>query len=273
MVNSDQKFYLMAFVNRVLWILKALWIVLSETLNILRNLQQEQQIRGEGVLRILPSVYVHNSLQWSFIVDPQSSFQSDSKEVWGSFLMSGVRMLHFSNDWWIFIQIHQYYTMAFNKEWGPDAKCLFRYLPEKSPFLTTKYFLCCHDQITNSLSSSSLLSWCSSFLLSVVTILTPSISSLHCSPLPPPPSSRTFQTLCKLSFSILLFLLFLFILFTLPTPHVLSSPEMPLFKKFPEIRKFHERKNFRKNKTVSLDKKIIDQKGLETRILYQNSLI
>ena len=33
-------------------------------------------------------------------------------EVWGCFLMSRVRMLHFLKDWWKFIQIHQYYTMA-----------------------------------------------------------------------------------------------------------------------------------------------------------------
>ena len=26
--------------------------------------------------------------------------------------MSGVRMMHFLKDWWKFIQIHQYYTMA-----------------------------------------------------------------------------------------------------------------------------------------------------------------
>ena len=55
------------------------------------------------------------------------------------------------------------------------------------------------------------------------------------------------------------------------------NSEMPLFRKFPEIRKFEiERKNFRKNETVSLDKKIIDQKGgkgLEKRKMYQNSLI
>ena len=36
----------------------------------------------------------------------------DSKEVLGSLLMSGVRMLRFLKDWWKFIQIHQYYTMA-----------------------------------------------------------------------------------------------------------------------------------------------------------------
>ena len=33
-------------------------------------------------------------------------------EVWGCFLMSGVRMLHFFKDWWKFTRIHQYYTMA-----------------------------------------------------------------------------------------------------------------------------------------------------------------
>ena len=34
----------------------------------------------------------------------------DSKEVWGSFLMSDseVRMLHFLKDWLKFIHIHQY---------------------------------------------------------------------------------------------------------------------------------------------------------------------
>ena len=39
----------------------------------------------------------------------------DSKEVWGCFLMSGVRMLPFLKDWWKFTQIHQYYTMALLK--------------------------------------------------------------------------------------------------------------------------------------------------------------
>ena len=40
------------------------------------------------------------------------AFLIDSKEVWGCFLMSGVRMLHFLKDWWKFIQIYQYYIMA-----------------------------------------------------------------------------------------------------------------------------------------------------------------
>ena len=33
-----------------------------------------------------------------------------SKHVWGCLMMSGVRLLHFSKDWWKFIQSHQYYT-------------------------------------------------------------------------------------------------------------------------------------------------------------------
>ena len=31
------------------------------------------------------------------------------RRFWGCFLMSGMRMLHFWNDLWKFIQIHQYY--------------------------------------------------------------------------------------------------------------------------------------------------------------------
>ena len=38
----------------------------------------------------------------------------DSKDVWSNLFMSGVRMLHFLKDWLKFIQIHQYYTMAYS---------------------------------------------------------------------------------------------------------------------------------------------------------------
>ena len=40
----------------------------------------------------------------------------DSKEVWGCFLMYGVRVLHFLKDWLKCIQIHQYYTTALRLE-------------------------------------------------------------------------------------------------------------------------------------------------------------
>ena len=33
-------------------------------------------------------------------------------EMWGCFLMSGVKILHFLKDWWKSIPIHQNYTMA-----------------------------------------------------------------------------------------------------------------------------------------------------------------
>ena len=33
-------------------------------------------------------------------------------EMWGCFLMSGVKILHFLKDWWKSIPIHQSYTMA-----------------------------------------------------------------------------------------------------------------------------------------------------------------
>ena len=36
--------------------------------------------------------------------------------MWGCFLMSGVKILHFLKDWWKSIPIHQNYTMALNKD-------------------------------------------------------------------------------------------------------------------------------------------------------------
>ena len=32
--------------------------------------------------------------------------------MWGCYLMSGVKILHFLKDWWKSIPIHQNYTMA-----------------------------------------------------------------------------------------------------------------------------------------------------------------
>ena len=53
----------MGLIYRVLWILQALWIVLFETINVLRKLQQQQQQNIFGMPpKILPLVYVHSSL-------------------------------------------------------------------------------------------------------------------------------------------------------------------------------------------------------------------
>ena len=57
---SEKTKSLMGFVYRVLWILKALWIVLSETVNILRNLQKTKYFRAPKNFTI--GVYVHTSL-------------------------------------------------------------------------------------------------------------------------------------------------------------------------------------------------------------------
>ena len=106
----------MGFVYRVAWVLKALWIILSETINILRKLQK---ITFSGcppkfyhiLMYIAPSsghILLNLYFHFKFIL---------LKEVWGCFLMSGVRMLHFLKDWWKFIQIHQYYTMALRQSW------------------------------------------------------------------------------------------------------------------------------------------------------------
>ena len=37
--------------------------------------------------------------------------------MWGCFLMSGVKILHFLKDWWKSIPIHPNYTMALNHEY------------------------------------------------------------------------------------------------------------------------------------------------------------
>ena len=38
--------------------------------------------------------------------------------MWGCFLMSGVKILHFLKDWWKSIPIHQNYTMALKPWYG-----------------------------------------------------------------------------------------------------------------------------------------------------------
>ena len=60
----------------------------------------------------------------------------DYKGVWGSFPMSGVRMLHFFEDWWKFIQIQRYYmyTMALRK-------CTARVRIYPKAFPTNRYYL------------------------------------------------------------------------------------------------------------------------------------
>ena len=45
--------------------------------------------------------------------------------MWGCFLMSGVKILHFLKDWWKSIPIHQNYTMAlmYDKELDLGETC------------------------------------------------------------------------------------------------------------------------------------------------------
>ena len=42
--------------------------------------------------------------------------------MWGCFLMSGVKILHFLKDWWKSIPIHQNYTMALTTTRILDSK-------------------------------------------------------------------------------------------------------------------------------------------------------
>ena len=93
----------------IVWVLKALWIVLSETIHIFRKLHKM-------ATKIWPLIYVH-----VYTLAPSSGhillnlylpFKLNLTRFEVAFLMSGVRMLHFLKDLWKFIWIHQYYTMA-----------------------------------------------------------------------------------------------------------------------------------------------------------------
>ena len=45
--------------------------------------------------------------------------------MWGCFLMSGVKILHFLKDWWKSIPIHQNYTMALKYRFYSNVLMLF----------------------------------------------------------------------------------------------------------------------------------------------------
>ena len=103
----------MSFVYRVSWILKDLWTVLSETINILRNLHKQKNFfffLGGGPWKCYHRfMYIAPSSDHSLLVI-NLPFKLILRRFEFCFLMSGVGMLHFSKDWWKFIQIHQYYS-------------------------------------------------------------------------------------------------------------------------------------------------------------------
>ena len=73
--------------------------------------------------------------------------------MWGCFLMSGLKILHFLKDWWKSIPIHQNYTMAlmmtfFMNRKGPLYKCVFqvaKYYSAKLIEDDCDEFVCNHD--------------------------------------------------------------------------------------------------------------------------------
>ena len=86
---------------------KALWTVLSETINILRNLQFKHKIFQDALpenLTIGLYMYIHvspfsdHSLLTLILPFKVLLLFCFFKEVWGCFLMSGMTMLHFSKD-------------------------------------------------------------------------------------------------------------------------------------------------------------------------------
>ena len=90
---------------------RALWIVLSESINISRNLHTKRYFfvpPWEFYPRFMLKV---PSTDHSLLTLNMPFKMIVLKEVWGCFLMSGMRILPFSKDWMKFIQIHQYYPI------------------------------------------------------------------------------------------------------------------------------------------------------------------
>ena len=77
--------------RRVIMISKTLWIVLSEMINILRNLQHQM---------------------WTFIADPQFAFKVILRKFEFVFWCVEWECCTFQLYWQKFIQFYQYYTMA-----------------------------------------------------------------------------------------------------------------------------------------------------------------
>ena len=117
------KFSLMGFIYRVVWVLKALWIFLSETIKFLRKLHRTN-IFG------MPRKFYH---RLEYIAPSRGhislNFNMPFKLILRRFeiLMSEVRMLHFLKDWWKFIQIHQYYNYGFKRTF--EKKISLKHLP------------------------------------------------------------------------------------------------------------------------------------------------
>ena len=102
----------MGFVYRVLWILKALWIDLPETINILRKLQ-ENKISG------CPRKFYHRFMY----IAPSSGELLPNFNLLFKGILRRFEVIFWCLKWecckqsclknlWKFIQIRQYYTMA-----------------------------------------------------------------------------------------------------------------------------------------------------------------
>ena len=105
----------MGCIYRVLWILKSLVNRFVWNHQYFVKIEKKTHIFGMPP-NMLPYIYVHSSLWWWTIAEPEFAFKWILREfevlyfnVWSE------RMLHFIKDWWKFFQIHQYYrptTMA-----------------------------------------------------------------------------------------------------------------------------------------------------------------
>ena len=99
----------MGFVYRVVWVLKPCESFCLKPFIFLENCIK---LTFSGCPRKFYHRVMYIAPSSGHIFPPLFAFAIDSNKVSGCFLMSGVRILHFLKEWWNFIQIHQYYTMA-----------------------------------------------------------------------------------------------------------------------------------------------------------------
>ena len=98
----------MDFVYKVLWIPQTLWIVLSETIHILRGEIFFFFFFGGGLPKIFTIGFVYKApSSGRSLLTHNLPSKSDSKEVWDCCLMPSENAALFK-DWWTLI--HQYYV-------------------------------------------------------------------------------------------------------------------------------------------------------------------
>ena len=123
-VNSENKRNSwMGFVYNygVLWILRALWIILSKTINILRKLQKKNFWDAPDIFNMF--MYIAPS-SGKPLPDLNLPFKWILRRFEVVFWCRAWEC-YFLKDWWKFIQIHQYFTIMALRQWVITSEGLF----------------------------------------------------------------------------------------------------------------------------------------------------